>query len=95
MLKTRKPTSAAAKTASIAASVVCPLPAKLAAMKTAAIAETPAARPSMLSSRLMAFVMPMSQKMVTAMPTDVAQPHGSSSPKSTTADAPKTCPISF
>jgi hypothetical protein len=63
------------------ASVICPLTARLAAMKTAAMAETPAASPSMLSRRLMAFVMPMSQKMVTIIPTDAPQPQGSVSPK--------------
>ena len=46
-----------------------------------AMAEMPAASPSMLSSRLMAFVMPMSQKIVTTSPTDAPQPQGKSSPK--------------
>ena len=80
-LKARKPTSAAAKVASSMASVVCPLMARLAAMKTAAMADTPAASPSMLSSRLMAFVMPMSQKIVTVTPSEADQPHGSVRPK--------------
>jgi hypothetical protein len=50
------------------------------ARKTDAIAATPDASPSMLSSRLMAFVIPMSQKTVIAMLTGGDCVHGKESP---------------
>ena len=63
-LKTRNPSKAPINTAIKSRSSVCPLPAKLSPSDTAPMVAIPAARPSMLSSRLMALVMPISQKTV-------------------------------
>ena len=69
-LKIKNPSNAAAKIAIIKASTGCPLTTKLSVKKHEPMAAIPAARPSILSSRLMAFVMPISQKIVIAMFTE-------------------------
>jgi hypothetical protein len=79
-LYTRKPISAAASAPSMAASAGRPLRTNPIARKIAAVADTPAARPSMLSRRLIAFVMPTSQKNVIATFTVAHAVHGSDSP---------------
>jgi len=67
-------------TAIMLASTSCPLAMKFKVRKTDAIAAIPVANPSMLSSRLIALVMPMSQKIVIAMFTDADRVQGRVSP---------------
>jgi hypothetical protein len=62
------------------ASVYWPVLTKLRARNPAAITAMPAASPSMLSSRLMALVIPMSQKIASAMLSSADPVHGSDSP---------------
>ena len=76
-------------------SLVRPLAAKLRASEKAAIADIPAANPSMLSSRFIAFVMPMTQKTVSQISTISKPVSGSFRPDSTRIPAPINCPISF
>ena len=63
-LKTRKPSNAPTNTAYESVSFTLPFIAKFIASEIAAIAEIPAASPSMLSSRFIAFVIPTTQKTV-------------------------------
>src|SRR6266581_3017812 len=75
-LYTRKARSDAAKAASISASIGCPPDKKLSARKPEAIAAIPAASPSMLSSRLIALVIPTSQKIVKIRLREANRLHG-------------------
>ncbi len=94
-LKTRNPMSAPMKAAKKTSSLNCPLAANPAARETAAIAAIPAESPSILSSRLIALVMPMSQKQVMAMFKTSEFVHGTTIPKPMTIATPINCPISF
>ena len=63
-LNTRNPSTALPSAIGSAAACNCPFSKNVAARKLQVIKAIPPARPSMLSSKLMAFVIPTSQKIV-------------------------------
>ena len=95
-LYSRKPAQAPPDRGRRARASSCrPDAAKSAAIASAAIAATPAARPSMLSSRLKALVEPTSHRMASSVSSQTMPVTGSRSPKDTATAAMTSWAVSF